>query len=581
MLPSVHVFFEEFAALPVNSSSASTAAEQLVRWLDSASTADASTVTALWASGQTALVFDMFHRNLGFGTGGCRGQVGVGPNRFNATTLGRLLSAHGRWLLQTIPLVQRRGIVLGWDTRQFQDVSGVFDDECPPDVLGWRSVDFATFAAGVYGGLGIPTYLPVSGGTVGALSFGIRSVDAAAGVYISASHNPPDHNGVKLYDAHGCQVIPPDDEAIAALVFDGEMVRSTRHIRPLAQTVREQWMMDLLDVVGRDSAAGLTIAYTALHGAGAQAVPDLLTRAGATVHVVQHQQLPDGGFSSIPGASPNPENALALADAIALGQATNADLVLGTDPDADRLGVAVPTKDGWRVLNGNEIATLCVSEAVKTAPADALVLRTAVTTSLVSRIAHRAGNRVVDQERVGFKYLGVALDREGGPLAIAVEESHGVLVSGSMRDKDAVGAALLMARAVRSAPLDEQLAQLDTTFGPVRSLLVTHPLAGPDGRARLVAGLARLRMSAPLALAARPVVRVEDWLDGPEPASDTEAASRDVLRFWLADGVATLRASGTEAKVKVYVERGLEPGESAVGLAESLQPIADALLALL
>jgi phosphomannomutase len=451
----------------------------------------------------------------------------------------------------------------------------------PPDVLGWRSIDFATFAAGVYGGLGIRTYLPNTGGTVGAHSFGIRHYKAAAGVYISASHNPPDHNGVKLYDGHGCQVIPPDDAAIAALVSDEEVIRSTQHILPLDDVVHEEWMKDLLEVVGADCASGLTVAYTALHGAGAQAVPEILSRAGATVHVVSHQQIPDGTFSSIPGASPNPENAGALADAIALGQAMNADLVLGTDPDADRLGVAVPTEDGWRVLNGNEIAALCVAEAVKTAPIEALVLRTAVTTSLVSRIAHRVGLRVVDQERVGFKYLGAALDREGGPLAIAVEESHGVLVSGSMRDKDAVGAALLMARAARSAPLDQQLNRLDDTFGPVRSLLVMHPLSGPDGRARLITGLAQLRAKPPLALAGRPIVRVEDWLAGPVPTSDTEVASRDVLRFWLADGVVTLRASGTEAKVKVYVERGLEPGESTAGLAESLQPIADALVALL
>ena len=508
MLPSIHVIIEEFTALPMDSSSACSAAERLVSWFSSASVADAAAANSLWTSGQYAQLYDMFYRDLGFGTGGCRGQVGIGPNRFNTTTLGRLLSAHGRWLLLTVPRIQSRGIVFGWDTRQFHDVSGVFDDESAPDVLGQRSVDFATFAAGVYGGLGIRTYLPVAGGTVGALSFGIRSQEAAAGVYISASHNPPDHNGVKLYDASGCQVIPPDDAAIAEIVVDDEPVLSAQHTLPLPQTVREAWMSDLLDVVGPHSAAGLTVAYTALHGAGAQAVPELLTRAGATVHVVEHQQVANGTFSSIPGASPNPENALALADAITLGQSVNADLVLGTDPDADRLGVAVPTQDGWRVLNGNEIAALCVAEAVKTAPADALVLRTAVTTSLVSRIAHRAGLRVVDQERVGFKYLGAALDREGGPLAIAVEESHGVLVSGSMRDKDAVGAALLMARAVCSAPLQEQLTQLDGTFGPVRSLLVTHPLAGPDGQARLVAGLAHLRTAPPSTLAGLSLIHI-------------------------------------------------------------------------
>lgn len=567
-----------FDCLPVSRTQRLAAQSRLEDWFRSCDEADRAACQALIDAGQVEELYDAMHADLGFGTGGCRGLVGIGPNRFNRETLTRLVSSHATWLLRAHPDAIERGVAIGWDTRQFFDVRCAYCATRPPLVLGASSLDFAHHAADVYGAFDLPAYVPSTGGTVGQLSYAVRAVHAVAGLYISASHNPPDHNGAKLYDAHGCQVVPPRDAAIAETVADRAVLTTAALRRALPDTVRDGFFAALADAVPRGERS-LHIVYTALNGAGADAVPRTLRDAGHRVDIVPEQHVPDGRFAAVPGQSPNPERAGVLFRAMAVADAVGATLVMGTDPDADRIGVAQRDATGWRVFDGNELAVLGVYEALKTAPEGALVLRTAVTSCLVSTVARAAGARVVDDLRVGFKYLCRAMDIHGGPFAIAVEESHGLLVTPALRDKDAVGAARLLARAAAAEPLSATLERLYATHGPVGSTLATVALTGVDAAERLRATLNRLRGDPPTHIAGHPVCRMEDWLAGLQPTSPTERASRDVLRLWLDDGVVTLRPSGTETKVKVYVERWGAPGTSRDALDSQLAILAEAALA--
>ena len=307
-------------------------------------------------------------------------------------------------------------------------------------------------------------------------------------------------------------------------------------------------------------------------------VPRVLSDAGARVDVVASQHAPNGTFAAVAGASPNPENRAALSVAMEQAERCGADLVLATDPDADRIGVACRSGDGWRVLTGNEIALLCTEQAARSAAPGSWVLQTGVTTTAVARLARLRGLRVHDDAPVGFKYLGVQMDRLDAPFALAVEESHGVLISDALRDKDAVGATLLVTAAASHEPLAHTLARLDSELGPTRTLLTSRGLQTGTGRARLTEAMSALRAKPPQHLAGFEVVAMHDALSGEPPACASEAAARDVLRFELADGVLTLRPSGTEARVKVYAERWGEPGTDGAALEASLTALTEALL---
>lgn len=560
-----------FTALSVDPSIAEHAAQRLFSALGSASPLDAAALRAQVLAGQWPELLDAFATDLGFGTGGCRGTVGLGPARFNDDTLARLIDAHARYLLATVPDASDRGVVLGWDTRCFHDVAERW--ALPTSLHGRRSEDFADVAAEVYGAHGIAVHRPATGGPVGALSAAVRRVGAAAGLYISASHNPPDDNGAKLYDHGGCQLVPPEDGAVLDWLRSDAPKRGTPGVRVLPESVRQDWR-DALHAVVQADLTGLVVAYTALHGAGADEVPRALRRAGATVHSVDEQQLPDGRFGSLPDRSPNPESPRALERAVALGHRVGASLVLGTDPDADRLGAVVLRGADSVRLNGQQLAALWVDEALNTAPAGAAVLTTAVTTRRVRQLAEGREVVLVDDTPVGFKFLGQALDRLGIPLAIAVEESHGAMVSEVTRDKDAVGAALLLARAAARGDLNDRLAALDQQYGPLDAALLTRTLAGVGARDRLAASLSALRQSPPTVLGGLAVERVDDWWQTRRGDSPTERAAHNVVRLFCAGAVLTVRPSGTEPKVKVYAERW--DGGAAAPLAQALMDLLSA-----
>ena len=558
-------------------------------WLeDPATESDRGQLRFLLESGRLDDLVDAFYQVIPFGTGGRRGAVGIGPNRINPQTVCSSVQGHCQYLEKRFP-GETLSVVIAYDVRVFRDSRGVYDPTQPCSVLGLSSRDFAEMAAEVYAGNGVQVYLLSSERdtwvSTPELSFAIRELRAKGGLNLSASHNPPDDNGAKVYNHHGGQEIPPYDEQ---LVEEVERV-SKIHRLSLAEALRTGQVLDLPESLHEayiahnlslSTSASRTakIVFTPLHGTADTSVGDVLRRAGFDVIVEPEQVRADGAFPTVPFGAPNPEVPESMDRAVALAQSCGADLVMSCDPDADRLGVVVRTSEGWRPLSGNEIAVLVTEAALRSPRANSrsLVIRTEVTSSLVSRIAAAHGARVVDHLLVGFKYIGDgirALEEEGcfagvhgqaSDFLVGVEESHGVLVTDGVRDKDAAGGALLLAEMAseekdRGRSLVDCLEEIWRTHGQVANVLVSTVMRGAAGRHRIEAIQASLRESPPTSIGGFAVVSSRDHQDpdgvhGPI-RSGTDRSSRNVLSYTLENEARVIvRPSGTEPKTKVYAE---------------------------
>jgi len=427
------------------------------------------------------------------------------------------------------------------------------------------------------------------------LSFAIRHLGAHAGLNISASHNPPDDNGGKFYNQLGGQEIPPYDEAMVARVEQVEEVdclswqkaKDSGYLQPFSDKIHQAyvWHVQSKALVQSRSAK---VVYTPLHGTGLGSVYETLRNLKFDVQLVEEQAAPDGDFPTVPFCAPNPEVPRSMDLAVEKAKLLDADLVLSTDPDADRIGAVVKHKGEWRFLNGNEIGTLVVHHALtqrrwKDRP---VVFQTEVTSGFISRMATAMNAQVVDHLLVGFKYVGEALrqleenQRYGkiraqlDDFAVAVEESHGVLITPQIRDKDAAGGALYLTEAAclakdQGRTLVDVLESLWTEHGYVSNALVSTVMRGAVGRVRIQAIQESFRRNPPRNIGGLPVTAFYDRRDpqgvfGPV-LSETDRASRDVLVFELGEEARVLlRPSGTEPKNKAYVEfRGKRGAELA------------------
>lgn len=545
---------------------------------------------------QWAGLLDRFCRILPFGTGGRRGAVGIGPNRMNLWTLGASVQGHCEYLRERFPGQEPITVVVAYDVRRFEDRRKQYHPELPNPVLHLSSRDFAEHAVGVYAANGVHAWtLPADSPRYLAtpeLSFAIRHLKAHGGLNISASHNPPDDNGGKFYDERGGQPVPPDDQIMADLVDQVQAIRAlswaeamrTGRVRLLDDAVHEAY----LELCRKQSLIGpprfdeTRVVFTPLHGVGAMTAMEVLVRQGFRVTPVEEQMKPDGQFPNVT-QTPNPEVPACLDRAVETARRVEADLVLATDPDADRLGGMVPAADGgWRFLNGNEIAALLthfklarLSEQGRL-PASPIVIKTEVTSGQVTRIAREFGCQVVDNLLVGFKYIADVLwqleqsgcyeDVRGSPadFVIASEESHGILVTPHIRDKDAAGAALLLAELVldqkrKGRTVLDYLDMLARRFGYFHNEVQSLNMTGIQGRQDMARMLDRLRATPPTVIGGLEVTGFEDLRDpegrlGPLKGA-TDAAARNFLIFRLGErGRVALRPSGTEPKAKVYVE---------------------------
>lgn len=538
------------------------------RWLASGPHAPEIAADLDAIAGDSGAVFDRFYRDLAFGTGGLRGPLGAGTNRLNRYTVRRVTAGLCKYILNTDSQAAKRGVVIGYDCRHM-------------------SPEFALETALTLCAQGVRAYVFSHLCPTPELSFAVRWLGASAGVMLTASHNPPQDNGYKVYDHHGGQILPEvADKVIEQIRAAGDVLdircadqaeaESQGLLRFVGAEVDEAYEAAVLEAisvpaVGDAARAQLSVVYTPLHGTGNIPVQRVLTKAGfQSLHIVPTQELPDGDFPTV--TSPNPEEPAALQAAVELARTVGADIVLGTDPDADRVGVAVRTRDGqYRLLSGNQVGGLLVDFWLRTLqdrgelPDNAVVFKTVVTSDLGAAVAAAYGVEVEDT-LTGFKYIGArATDYEKSgesSFVFGYEESYGYLAAPIVRDKDAVQICLLialMAAAYKQSgqTLVDTLEALYERLGYYQEALQSVTLPGAQGVRQMAALMERLRTQG-VTVAGQRLVAIEDYLartrtymDGhTEPLAFPAA---DVVKYVFAGGSwLAVRPSGTEPKLKVY-----------------------------
>ena len=578
---------------------AEAAATNLQRWLsEPAFLAYRPLLEAMILSEAWDLLLDSFYRVLPFGTGGRRGPVGLGPNRMNPWSLGTSVQGNIDFLRDRFGADAPLAVVIASDVRVFRDLRGALPQGVENPLLGMTSVDLAKQAAAIYAANGVDVHmLDPEGGQFLAtpqLSFLIRRLGCQGGLNVSASHNHPDDNGGKFYTEQGAQEVPPFDERMVERVAAVDTVTAMPWADAVAQgTVRflgpehhEAYLEDVSQVL-EGSERGARIVFSNLHGVGDLAAGAALERAGFEVHYVPEQRAHDGLFPGVKFRAPNPEYPTAFEPAVALARRVGADLILATDPDADRIGAMVPDPaqpDGpYRFFTGNELSSLIAAARFEGWRPGGVGIKTEVTTQLFSRVVEAAGGQVVGHLLVGCKYIaGVMGDLEttgrsgavtGGldDVRIGTEESHGFLLSPNIRDKDSAAPSLVLAelaskRKAAGSSLLEALEELYRAHGAVANVQMPLVMAGAVGRQRIEAIQDDLRASPPTEIAGRAVTAFHDRRDeagvfGPI-VSGTDHSSRDVLVFELGpDHRLVIRPSGTEPKTKIYAEAIVPVGD--------------------
>ncbi|MCK7605415.1 phospho-sugar mutase [Geobacillus stearothermophilus] len=511
---------------------------------------------------------DCFYKNLEFGTGGMRGEIGPGTNRMNIYTVRKASEGLARYIQSFGDEAKQRGVVIAYDSRH-------------------KSPEFAMEAAKTLATNGIQTYVFDELRPTPELSFAVRYLRAFAGIVITASHNPPEYNGYKVYGEDGGQLPPAVadqviryvnevENELAIHVEDEKTLREKGLIRIIGSEVDDAYIHAVKTIsihpeLARETA--INIVFTPLHGTSNKPVRRALAELGyQNVFVVKEQELPDPNFSTV--ASPNPEEHAAFAMAMELGKQVNADLLIATDPDADRLGVAVKNDKGnYVVLTGNQTGGLLLHyllsqrKAQGTLPENGVVLKTIVTSEFGRAIAQSFGLETVDT-LTGFKFIGEKMkeyEQTGQyTFQFGYEESYGYLIGGFVRDKDAVQAAVLAAEVCafykkQGLSLYEALLQLFDQYGYYREGQRSLTLKGKEGAEAIAAILASFRQQPPVEAAGKKVTVIEDYktkertntLTGEKTAIDLPTSN--VLKYILEDGSwFCLRPSGTEPKMKAY-----------------------------
>ena len=506
---------------------------------------------------------ESFYKDLEFGTGGLRGIMGVGTNRMNAYTVGMATQGLSNYLKKAFPDEPIR-VAVGHDSRN-------------------NSRLFAERVADIFAANGFKVYLFDSLRPTPELSFAIRHLHCHSGVVVTASHNPKEYNGYKAYWSDGAQVVAPHDRNIIAevqkisspdqvMIWKGDR---SENIEILDETFDQIYLEAVHGLSLSPDAVeryhDMKIVYTPLHGTGVILVPESLRKYGFTnILTVKEQNIPDGNFPTV--ESPNPEERSAMKMAIELAESEKAEVVLATDPDADRIGMALRDENGQYVLlNGNQTCSLLVYYIVKRwselgrLRGKEYIVKTIVTTELVARIAESFGVRHFDC-LTGFKYIATVMRNHEQTMQYICggEESFGFLAEDFVRDKDAVSACSLAAEAAAWAKsqdmtLYELLKEMYVRYGFFREALVSVIRKGKEGQEEIAKMMSDYRSDPPRSLGGSPIVVIKDYLNG--EALDLTNGSKtpidmersNVLQFTTADStVVSIRPSGTEPKIKFY-----------------------------
>ncbi|MBZ2156209.1 phospho-sugar mutase [Streptococcus anginosus] len=513
---------------------------------------------------------DAFYTNLEFGTAGMRGLIGAGTNRINIYVVRQATEGLARLIDEKGEDFKKRGVAIAYDSRHF-------------------SPEFAFESAAVLAKHGIKSYVFESLRPTPELSFAVRHLGTFAGIMITASHNPAPFNGYKVYGEDGGQMPPHDADALTAYiraienpftieVADVEAEKASGLIEVIGETIDAEYLKEvkdvninqqLIDEYGKD----MKIVYTPLHGTGEMLARRAFAQAGFdSVQVVEAQCVPDPDFSTV--KSPNPENQAAFALAEELGRKVGADVLVATDPDADRVGVEVLQKDGsYRNLSGNQIGAIMakyILEAHKTAgtlPANAALCKSIVSTDLVTKIAESYGATMFNV-LTGFKFIAEKIqefeEKHNHTYMMGFEESFGYLIKPFVRDKDAIQAVLVVAELAayyrsRGLTLADGIEEIYKEYGYYAEKTISVTLSGVDGAEQIKAIMSKFRDNAPKEFNATAITVTEDFKAQTATDSDGNVTKlttppSDVLKYTLTDGSwIAVRPSGTEPKIKFYI----------------------------
>ena len=506
---------------------------------------------------------DSFYKDLSFGTGGLRGKMGLGTNRINQFTIYKATRGVGLYLKTKF---NKPSVVIGYDSRN-------------------HSREYAYISANVFANLGIKVFIFNELIPTPVVSFAIRYLKASAGVILTASHNPKEYNGYKVYNDGGNQITLEEANAITTkiseidpldeyLKFTSLSKESSFLINEIEETLIEDFIKSTkkTSLLETFSEKRIKIVYTPLNGAGYKLVPQVLKECGfKNLLVVKEQASPDGNFPTCP--KPNPELKEAMELGIKLAKSSNSDLLIATDPDCDRCGVGVRYNDDFILLNGNEVAILMLNYLIKVKGnlSDKEIVRSIVSTSFVDKLA-KANNIKVKEVLTGFKYIGEEMNRlerndKLDDYLFGFEESYGYLTNKEVRDKDAVNASLFIAEMseyyrLNGHSLIDELRNIYAKFGYNKTILLTEELDGESGLIRIdkiVQNLREMSFEKLSELFSENVLCKEDYLISKcfykESTSEILLPKSNVLIFKLEDETRfMIRPSGTEPKIKCYIE---------------------------
>ncbi len=501
-------------------------------------------------------IAERFARDLEFGTGGMRGVLGAGTNRMNIYTVMRAGAGFAAYLKKNRDAACTRGVVISHDNRR-------------------KSREFAVATAGVFAAAGIKAYLFDSLRPTPELSFAVRRVGAIGGVMITASHNPPEYNGYKIYDEAGCQLdIPSSDEVIREIEKISDPLRipclsendANGLIVTLPPEIDDEYCMRVMNVAlshDREAASDLRVVYSPQHGTGNIPVRRVLSECGYDVVPVLSQCDPDPDFSMT--ASPNPENAAAYDRALELAKEVKADIVITTDPDCDRLGVAVCGGKEPVLLTGNQSAAILLEYILArktregTMPESPLAVTTVVTSDVGEKICEAYGVKM-EKTLTGFKFIGEKIARHNAAhdatFVFGYEESYGCLISDFVRDKDGVQASLMLCEAAAyykktGKTLVDALNDVYEKYGYYLDTQSNFYFKGLDGADKISSLISNLRTEAPQKVGTASLIKVEDYLS--RETAEAGFPASNMLRFIFDNGSwVAVRPSGTEPKCKFY-----------------------------
>lgn len=537
----------------------------------------------LGISGKAEEIDDRFYKELEFGTGGLRGVIGAGTNRMNIYTVAKATQGFAEYILSSS---KNPSVAISYDSRIKSDL-------------------FAKTAARVFAGNGIKVYIYKKLMPTPMLSFAVRTLNCSAGVMVTASHNPAKYNGYKAYGADGCQLDLDASRAVLDIINRVDAFKNVKYAdfdeslkNGDISYIGDDVINSFLNTVKAESVrpdvckkAQLKIIYTPLNGTGNEPVRTILKMVGINdVTVVPEQEKPDGMFPTAP--YPNPEIRQAFDCALKLAATVKPDILLATDPDCDRVGIAVKDGDDYRLMTGNQVGVLLLDYIINsrrengTLPEKPAAVKTIVTTTLADKIAKDGGCEVFNV-LTGFKFIGGVITElekknEENRYIFGFEESYGYLSGGYVRDKDAVDASMLICEMASYYKL-QGLSLLDVMEGIYRkygfycNLQVSFTCEGESGMERMQGIMNTLREQPPVKLGGKDVTVFSDYLAGTHKdmangkTTDTNLPQSNVLAFSLSDGSSvTVRPSGTEPKIKVYIEAVSKDKNSAEKHAELL-----------